>query len=322
MMTTHHRADTVAHEIGRRGELILRTHTGEVDVRAVDGDVARVRDDDGHDLTSRFDIATLPGRLEVRARDRIGLDPGIGRRHRGGRHLTVEVPAEASVSIDTASGRVRATGLRGEQRYRTVSGALELQAVTGAIGVDSVSGSVNVVAVGEVDLSGRLVSGDLRLDGGTLRSVAIGTTSGDVRLAAPLDGPGPYSLQTVSGDVEVVAGSDGVRVDARTVSGDITSDATREHRGRRDSRSLDVGGAGQTLTFKSISGDLRVFGPSRGSGGVASHASPEPAAPPRAPEAPEEPDPRLEVLRALEAGTIDIETATRRLGEIEDGTDD
>jgi hypothetical protein len=36
---------------------------------------------------------------------------------------------------------------------------------------------------------------------------------------------------------------------------------------------------------------------------------------------PSDDDPRLAVLRAVEAGTIDIETASRRLAEIEEGTD-
>ncbi len=331
MTSTHPGAHTAEHPIGERGEVILRNHPGDVDSRAIDGEVARVRDEDGNDLSERFDIEAAPGRLTIRPRDRIVLDLGFGRRQRGARRLAVEVPHDASVSVDTASGRIEATGLRGEQRYRTASGAVDLNAVSGVISVDAVSGSVNLVAVGPVELSGRSVSGDVRVDGGTLRSVAFGTTSGDVRLGAPLVGPGPYSLQTVSGDVEVVAGPDGLRVDARTVTGDIRSDVGHVSGSRRDNRSLTVGGAGQILSFKSISGDLRVADPARGSGAVASHASPEPPAPPLPAEPPAAPaidvasdtapptDPRLEVLRELEAGTIDIETATRRLAELEDG---
>ncbi len=331
-MTSTRNGDAVVdHQIGAHGELALRIHTGDVAVRAVDGEIVTVRDVDGRDLEEQFVVERGPARLAIWPRDRVMLDLGFLRKGRGSAHLVVELPREASLTIDTASGEIRADGLVGDQRYRTASGDISLTGVLGVLGVDGVSGSVRIDAAGPVELSGRLVSGDLRLRGGTLRSLAFATTSGDVALVAPLDGAGPFSIQTVSGDVQVIAGRGGLRVDAHTVTGEVLSDGSRASKTRRDSRALVIGEGHAQLSFKSISGDLRIA-PASASGEVASHASPEPPAPvavPRPPEPPPAPgspeaqdaDARLAVLRDLEAGAIDVTTATARLAALEDGSD-
>jgi hypothetical protein len=328
-------ADIIEHEIGLDGELTLRLHTGTLEIHATDGTTARVRDLDGHGLEERFQVERGPGRLGLRPRDRVILDLGFVKRGRGGGRIAVELPRRASLSVDTASADVHADGLGGEQRYRTASGDVALSRVSGPIGVDAVSGSVTIEADGGVDLSGRLVSGDLRLTGGRLLTVAVGTTSGDVALHAPLDGPGPYSLQTVSGDVEAVGGRRGLRVEAKTLTGDITSDLPNVSDSGRGRRTLVIGDGAATLAFKSISGDLRITSHVPGSGEAVSPAPPEssaipdlpvrpvPRAPTAAPAWPAQPvdasaDPRLRILRDLEAGAIDIDTATRRLTALED----
>jgi DUF4097 and DUF4098 domain-containing protein YvlB len=327
MTPTQNRTDLVEHPIGPEGQLELRTLARDVDIRATDGDTVRIRDADGHDLEEQFRIDREPGRLVVRPRQRVSFDFSLSRRGRG--RLEVEVPARASVSIDTASGRVRAGGLHGEQTFRTASGAIELDGVSGTLALDAMSGSVTIVAVGRVDVSGRLVSGALRLRGGELGSAAIATTSGSVELLSPLAGPGPYSLQTVSGRARVVAGSGGIRVIASTVTGKVAAESPDGSESRRGNGTLVVGQGRVELAFRSISGSLRVATLEPGSGGATSQASPEPPVRPEPPEPPERQDPasgrgvdtRLSVLRELESGAIDIDTASRRLAALEDDLD-
>ena len=338
MTTAQHGADVAEHPIGERGELMVRVGSGRMAVTGVDGDTVTVRDLDGRDLDDRFVLERGDGRMSVRPRERGGLDLGLGRRGRGGARLGVEVPRHATVSLDTASGEMLVRGLDGEQRLRTASGTITATDVSGQISIDAVSGTVKITPSGAVDLSGRLVSGDLEVRGGSLRTVAVASTSGDITLHSPLDGPGPFSIQTVSGDAQVtVAG--GLRVEARTLTGDIASEL--EHRsesgaGRRD---LVIGNAARTLSFRSISGDLRVAAhgaplaseaPPRDVTSPRDVTPPEPPAPP-APPSPspstvagdpgQAGDPRLAVLRDLEAGTIDVPTATERLAALEDGSD-
>jgi hypothetical protein len=129
-------------------------------------------------------------------------------------------------------------------------------------------------------------------------------------------------------------------VDARTVTGHISSDVAHRSSSERGNRAIVVGGGHLALDFKSISGDLRVAGTEPGSGGAASQASSEPPAPPSPPPPPEpagspsafeaagagnadpaadpDHDSRLRILRELESGAIDVETAGRRLAALED----
>jgi Putative adhesin len=328
MTTTTNGNAVLEHAIGARGELNVRTHSGEITVTATDADVARVRDLDGRALGDRFAIEESDGRLSVRAKDGFVLDLGRGR-GRGTVRLAVEVPRQATVSFETASADVRATGLAGEQRYRTASGDLTLLDASGPIALDAVSGDVRIDAIGPVELSGRLVSGDLRIRGGELRTAALATTSGDLHLESVLTGPGPYSVQTVSGDAIVHAATDALRIDAQTVAGDLIGEpVVSSDRGPGRRRAV-IGIGPQAFSFRSISGDLQLI--SRpASGRVDSHALPEPPAPPMPPAAPQPvpdagptaEDPRLAILRDLEAGAIDVATATERLAALEDGTDD
>jgi len=325
MTTIRNGSDVVEHPIGERGELILRLPSGRVDVTGVDGHVATVRDLDGRDL-DRFIIERSDGHLGVRPRDRVVFDIGIGRRGQGSARLAVEVPRHATVSLDTANGVLVATGLHGDQRYRTASGDITVTDASGPIAIDAVSGTARLDAVGPVELSGRLVSGDLALRGGSLRSVALATTSGDIELDSPIEGPGPFNIQTVSGDARVAAAGGGLRVEARTLTGEIASDVGPRSETGIGRRVLVIGNGARTLTFKSISGDLRI----------AAHAALPALSPPPAPKPPVAPEPadgamaaasqpvgdeRLAVLRDLESGVIDIATATERLAALEDRTD-
>ena len=338
-MTTTNGDRVLTHRVGERGEVSVRIHAGRLEITGTDGDTAAIRDLDGRAIEDRFEIERADGRLVVRPRERGGFDLGLGRRGRSSARLAVEVPRRASVAFDTASGELEIHGLDGEQRYRTASGEIRAVGVSGPIGIDAVSGDVQLDAAGPVELSGRLVSGDLRVRGGTLRSVAVATTSGDIDLDAPVEGPGPFSIQTVSGDARV-ASTGNLRVEARTLTGEIGSELAHTSESGAGRRDLIHGSGSRTLAFRSISGNLRVAAHARNGNGThggvtaAAHVpamlAPEPpaaqapsvgpadAAEPDAPGAHEH---RLAVLRDLEAGAIDVETATRRLAELEEAPD-
>ena len=118
---------TIEHEIGERGRVTVRAGRGDVRIRGIDGAVARFTAPRGgvpHAVT----VERRDGELAIRATD--DRDP-LGRRPDGaGPDLDIEVPAEATVSVETGSGTIRAVGLGGEQLYRTTSGDVGLRAVS------------------------------------------------------------------------------------------------------------------------------------------------------------------------------------------------
>ena len=326
-MTTTTNGATVEHSIGLRGRFTLRLPSGDVVVRAVDGETARVRDREGHPLGDRFTIETGDGSLSLRAPENTLGFLDIGFRRKGGHaDLEVELPRFASIQLETASADVRVDGLKGEGRYRTASGELTFAAVGGSIDIEAVSGDVDVRADAEMSIGCRTVSGEVTVEAPRLTRLQVTTTSGDIRATGQLAGNGPFSLGTVSGDAEITTSS-GLEVEAKTVTGDI---ATPERHGRDripGRRSFRIGNGRTPLAFKSISGDLTIR--PHGSKGTPDVDLPEVELPdvPLAPVSPAAPaaveidpmaeqrlaDQRLEILRALERGEISVEEATLRL---------
>jgi hypothetical protein len=327
-------AASLEHRIGATGRFALRMPSGSVSIRAVDGDVARVRDLTGRSLADRFQIETGDGSVELVYRNKLGMTIAIGSFEiggGGGGELDVELPRGARIALDTASADVSVTGIAGPGRYRTASGDLILQDVAGNLDIEGVSGDVRVEATAPIELVGRTISGDAVLRAPRLTRFEFNTTSGDIRVEADLAGKGPFGIKSISGDVTLVSRG-AVQVEAQSVTGDLMSDIQHKSSSGPGRRTMSVGRDGATVTFKSVSGDLRVVEP-RDAALPVPPVPPVPTAPgepaPPVPafaaepaEAQPEPSPeledaRLQVLRALERGEIDVETATDRLAALE-----
>ena len=241
------------HAIGAEGVLSIRLGSGEVRLRAVDGFSVRVRDRRDHDIADMFHVEAAEGSLSLH------VEHGRGW-FSGGRHtpeLDVEVPRRASVVIESASGDIAADGLSGDQRYRTASGDVAIRGCAGRLAVDVVSGDIDVVAAADIDLSARTVSGDLEVRAGSLPRLRASTTSGDMKVAGRFSGEGPFTMETVSGDALVAPVGD-VQIEMTTVTGDLRSDVGGRPEGGRGHRRLSIGTGGPLMTFRSLSGDLRV----------------------------------------------------------------
>jgi hypothetical protein len=312
---------TIEHDIGERGRLTVRAGRGDVRVRGIDGAVARLMTPGGgtpHAVT----VDRRAGELAIRATDD---DSRFGRRPDGaGQDLDIEVPAEATVSIETASGTVRVIGLGGDQHYRTTSGDVGLRAASGRLEVEVVSGDVDIAADGPLALVGRTVSGDFVIRGETLSTAEIATTSGDVRVTGRFDDAGPFVFETVSGDITLAVAND-ITIEATTITGSLRSERPARLIEGPGQRTLVVGAGGPAVAFRSTSGDLRIARAEAGRPAAPAPAIPAPPTPPTAPMAPDAPaedDAALRILRALERGDIDVAEAERRLAGIEPATDD
>jgi DUF4097 and DUF4098 domain-containing protein YvlB len=311
-MTAETRRATIDHAIGPTGRFTVKVATADVSLGPSPDDHVRVRTSDGRTLPDDFEIATGDGTVSIRQVGRflgisVGGDRSIG--------LEVEVPATAEVIVQTASGAVAVTGLTGDQQYRTASGDIRLEQAAGRIATESVSGDVAIGVDGTVELIVKTVAGDVGIDGDRIERVRLTTTSGDIRLTSSL-GAGPHAIETLSGDA-LIATNSGIRVQARTISGDLRSDLPHTSDGMMGRRSLTVGDGTVELSFRSVSGDLRVADPARVHGREARSVVPTA----QSPAATEEDDRRLEILRALERGEIDIAAAGERLALLDESAD-
>lgn len=188
--------------------------------------------------------------------------------------FVIHTPSQCSTTVDTVSSEVTISRLEGLLNCHTVSGDIVLRDLSGELEIHSVSGDVNLEQIsGSVDIhtvSGDVegkqvhgkahldsVSGDVDLEESDLPAVYAKSVSGDFELETPLV-EGPYSFNTVSGDVQLkIPSGTHCTVDLHSLSGRITTrlsetSSLRDH-GRQ---SVEVQGGGTRVSMTSVSGDL------------------------------------------------------------------
>ena len=326
MTTTHDRStdagSSLEHRIGQRGRFTLSQLSGDVAIRGVEGDTVRVRSLDGRAISDEFSVETGDDFVQVRQIESFGL--GILGRGESG-DLSVEVPHGARVSIQAQSADIEARDLSGEKSFRTASGQVTLLRLAGAVEVETVSGDIEIEGQAPIDLNGKSVSGDVQVRVPTIRRLSLGTTSGDIRLDAGLAGEGPFAVRSISGDVTVV-GRSGFRVEAESITGDLSSDLPGKRESSAGRKVLVVGRPGPTLSFRSVSGDFHVAQPRDAAPeiDVRAAADADVSAVTEVPAAPAEPGSidteatRMTILRALERGDISVAEATDRLSQLDE----
>ena len=183
-----------------------------------------------------------------------------------------------AVSLATVSGDVRAAELTGGLKVSTTSGEVELSDIAGKLDVESISGDVRLedgkvdgatvsTTSGEVALDGVAgalklvsVSGDMHVRDARDGQLELSTTSGGIEYEGSLGSGSVNKVDSISGDVRLrLPESSGFRLDASTVSGDLSSDF--ELRGGEPSlRSLSgvAGDGSATLTIGTTSGDISI----------------------------------------------------------------
>lgn len=334
--------ETITHRIGETGSLVLRTVSGSVRVRGVDGDEARIeahldlhREEDAADM---LDVIRGEGdlRVEVRGRRQRGL-AGLLRAGASG-HLDVEMPRGATLRLSGVSADLEVAGIHGEQEYRTVSGDLAIADGGGAITLTSVSGDVRV-AGGQLRLEASTTSGDVAADAELFESVHVRSLSGDVHLAGALAASSHHRVESVSGDLQLMPAG-GLRLQVSGFSSDVDSELPYREESSGGRQVLVIGDGAAEVSFRTMSGDASVLAgrfegaPGEGfvsaprSGRAARRSPPLPPRPPaprgpfRRSDPPAPPDPLpppvsdpLEILRAVERGEIGVDEADRLLEE-------
>ncbi len=238
----------------------------------------------------------------------LSIQPGAGPRRHGllglvavGPHdrptVDLRLPRDADLAIRTVGADVSVRGCGGGQAIVTVTGVVTIAEAIGRVEVRSVSGQV---AVGgrslDVDVSS--TSGRVRIDDPGAARVRVRSVSGDVELRGGVAADGPSRIETLSGDVSVLA-VDGLTLVPRTVSGRVVADDGARREAHRGATALAIGDGSAELHVRSVSGNIRLARSPRTTGGGAR---------------PDAGDPMLEALEALARGEISVEEADRRLG--------
>jgi len=333
------------------GEIEFRLSSHELRIRAVDGDQVVIRSRDDDDLERHLEIQTGTGYIRVldgpAGSWRIGP---ITMRTGHNPDLEVDVPRNVRVAARTISGDITAVGLGASSRWMTASGDLRLGVEAGPVVVETVSGDVRIESGAALDVTARTVSGGVRVRAPRITSIDAATTSGDIEVDAALAEHGRHTFTSVSGDVRLVTGSE-VRVESSSVAGELQAAMAHRAEGYRGKRVVVVGSGRVHVSVKTMSGDVSVrpgapdaaaptgrtpmpeptpkaaradvrWGPADQPVTAAPIPTAEPVSATVAPDPPAAAaDPegeRLEILRALERGEIDVDAAWERLASLED----
>jgi hypothetical protein len=242
----------------------------------------------GWDRDSVAATATLPPGLALfGGGGQNGLKLGIEGEQRGPEHaatLVVRVPATANVWVRGASTDVTVEGLIGIVDVGSVSGRLVVSASPRTLTAETMDGALLVRGSPET-LRARTATGELRWEGAAL-DASLGTVSGTVRVS---DGPlgrariesvtghvfvetalnrdADLTIDTHSGNVEVVLARDTpvrLTVDAADFVGHssrVSAPNSKERTHEVDLNIRDPKAPAARLTIRSFKGAVRVIAP-------------------------------------------------------------
>jgi DUF4097 and DUF4098 domain-containing protein YvlB len=168
---------------------------------------------------------------------------------------SADVSAQAvsgSLGVKTASGDLDVDTVGGHVKVRSVSGDVSIDTLNDDASLTLVSGDVSITTANDhVDATS--VSGDVTIIDANA-GASVKSTSGDVTVRRAWSGT--IRVATVSGDVAVgIPPGRGVSVDARSMSGDLSSEIDLD-----DDRGSDSGdGTVVRVTAHSVSGDVEIL---------------------------------------------------------------
>ena len=259
------------------GRITIENIAGKVTVIGWDKDEINVKGTVGEDVRSvDFDVRGDDAQIEV--------DVPSGRNRKIRTELTISVPRQSSIAVETVSAKIDVSGVTASNhRLETVSGSVEAKDTTGSMDIETVSGQITLhdadsqvkidTVSGSVKTTGNAESVDAETVSGSVQiigvqqEVRVGAISGSIRIEG--DGLEDFEVETVSGsvnfngslasntDVEVhtISGSVNLKIDGplpaeydlRTSSGSINCSFGPGVQKRR--------GPGQSLRFELDSGD-------------------------------------------------------------------
>jgi len=193
--------------------------------------------------------------------------------------LTLQLPRQVNLVVQTERGDIRVEKLDGELRLHTKSGDLSLHHITGAVAATTVRGDIYLEhfkgARVQIDTQNgdlylrdaeaeqvrlHATRGDISIERLNTQQLSVETVSGDIEaeLLQPLTGE--VRLTAVSGDIELRLPDGGdCQVSLRTVSGDIECGLSCREVSRERNSYWGICGEGKgMLSVEAVSGDVLI----------------------------------------------------------------
>lgn len=285
-------------------DIVVQTTSGDVEIQGQEGQQVSVLVEGAH-----MDIREEDGRLFI-------MSP-----KGGSADLAVAVPHHCALSVRAVSG---------DAIIKQISGKVSAESTSGDIVAQDLSGDIGI----------RTVSGDIALRCAEAQRVRLRTASGECTVEARLGPEASVALRSVSGALKLCVPPDqGLTVRGSLLSGDFSCSLPHkvERQTWRSFRS-EINGGGAQVKMRSISGDVVISSSLKADDEPDLQEDAKATSPFTNAQAPEaEPfglddnlefddqpasetsaqEQRMEILRAIETGDIDVSEGLRRLRELD-----
>jgi|GEM_PF-247118 len=183
----------------------------------------------------------------------------------------VQMPADASLTVECSSGEVRVEGIKGAVNIETETAPVTIRNISNGqnIHVQTVSGFINLNGLKFTNVEVTSIGGDVELYSVNGNNVAVNTTSGKIRYTGNFLGGGQYKFRNHTGDMDIlIPANASVEVNANSRKGTVDNDFPVDpaFRGNNNSSPFpSVGAVKDTpkrgdskVDLRSFSGKIRV----------------------------------------------------------------
>jgi DUF4097 and DUF4098 domain-containing protein YvlB len=138
----------------------------------------------------------------------------------------VLIPADASITLHSSSGSLRAEKLHGDVNLEGAESSVEIRDISDAhVHVKTMNGTVNLANIQNGHVEVDSLSGEVTLNGVTGPVVQVVSTSGRINYIGDFGNSGEYRLTSHSGDIEATIPEwTSADVSARSVRGEVHDD--------------------------------------------------------------------------------------------------
>jgi DUF4097 and DUF4098 domain-containing protein YvlB len=206
--------------VGPRAGVSVNNPYGSISVKPSTGNVVVINALLYSDKVE-VDKNLVGNRVEIQSHLLAGADAQSGRVD-----YEVLVPADASITLHSSTGPLRAERLHGDVTLEGAAATVEIRDITGAhVHVKTLNGPVTLTNVQDGHVEVDSLSGAVTLNGVTGPLVQVISTSGSISYIGDFGDRGEYRLTSHSGNIEaMVPETTSADVSARSVRGEVHDD--------------------------------------------------------------------------------------------------
>ena len=203
-------------------------------------------------------------RVEIQSHLLTGADPQSGRVD-----YEILVPADASITLHSSTGSLRAEKLHGDVTLEGSGATVDVRDITSAhVHVKTLNGPVTLTNVQDGHVEVDSLSGLVTLNRVSGPLVQVISTSGGINYTGDFGDSGEYRLTSHSGDIEaIVPDSTSADVSARSVRGEVHDDIPLQpkahtwfpiEKGRAFMGTIGRAAASSTVVLRTFSGKIHL----------------------------------------------------------------